>query len=541
MTRRIRRAAAMIAALVLAGGVSVGAAPAQAGPGVGGDLLTGRINIGLASHDMPSPGDRLAGLKVVDAVPALGVVTVNAPLGIAAGVLEALPGVTYVEPDVRLKVLVQPDDARYGEQYGPAMMGLHAAWDAVGYGSSDVTVAVLDTGLRSTHQDFEPGRLLQGYDYSNNDGTPNDDCGHGTHVAGTVGATTDNGTGVAGVSQATILPMKVLSPVGLIINVTCSGSTADIAEAIVDAADQGAGVISMSLGGGGSTTLRNAVDYAWNNGVLVVAAAGNDGGNNSVDFPAAYDNAIAVGALDSNKSRASYSDGGPQLDIAAPGSSVLSTYNSSNSSYSSLSGTSMATPHVAGALALALGCAPAGTTAVQVRDALYSTAEDLGANGRDDLYGHGLARADLLVAELCDGSAPPPDPDPEPDPDPDPGPGPDPDPSTPTIVAGETVQVSVDSQNPDRWFKVAVPAGATELRVTIDGPNCGLFGCSLDADLYTRPDARPTNSQYACRPYQNGSDETCVHATPSSSTGYWYLRVNRYSGGGTVSLTAAVS
>lgn len=342
---------------------------------------------------------------------------------------------------------------------------------------------------------------------------------------------------MAGVSQATILPMKVLSPIGLVVNVTCSGSTSDIAEAIVDAADQGAGVISMSLGGGGSTTLRNAVDHAWNKGVLVVAAAGNDGGNNSIDFPAAYDNAIAVGALDSNKSRASYSDGGPQLDIAAPGSSVLSTYNSSNTSYSSLSGTSMATPHVAGVLALARGCAPAGTTATQIRNALYSTAEDLGTAGRDDVYGHGLARADRLVAALCDGSAPPPDPDPDPEPDP----VPDPDPATPTLTSGAPVTVTVDAQHVDSWFKVAVPAGATRLTVTMDGPACGLVGCSVDADLSTRADARPTNSQYACRPFQGGSDESCVHSPPSNSTGYWYLRVNRYSGSGSVTLTAAVS
>src|SRR4051794_8934819 len=264
------------------------------------------------------------------------------------------------------------------------MMGFPAAWGQVGYGSTAVTVAVVDTGIRRTHQDLTGGRVLQGYDYYNNDSDPADDCGHGTHTSGTVGATTNNGVGVAGMAQVKILPLKALS--GADILGRCSGSATVIANAIRAAADQGAQIISMSIGGPDSTVEHDAVTYAYNKGVIIVAAAGNDGASNSIDYPGAYPESIAVAALDSTKTRASYSDGGPQLDISGPGSDVVSTYNSSDTSYSTLSGTSMATPHVAGALALALSCAPAGTTRTQVVNALYSTAEDLGAAGRDDSY-----------------------------------------------------------------------------------------------------------------------------------------------------------
>jgi serine protease len=315
-----------------------------------------------------------------------------------------VPGVRTVEDNVTVSALATPNDSQYASQYGPPMMGFPTAWGQAGYGSSSVKVAVIDSGIRRTHQDFQSSRVLPGYDYYNRDADPADDCGHGTHTAGTVGATTNNGVGVAGMSQATILPLKVLS--GTDILGRCSGSAADIAQAIRDAADQGAKVISMSIGGPDSTVEHDAVTYAFNKGVLIVAAAGNDGGSNSIDYPGAYAESIAVAALESNKARASYSDGGPQLDISAPGSNVLSTYNSSDTSYSQLSGTSMATPHVAGALALALSCAPAGTTAATIRNALYSTAEDLGAAGRDDAYGYGLARADRLVANVCTGSSP---------------------------------------------------------------------------------------------------------------------------------------
>ncbi len=518
--------------------------------------------------------------------------------------LTGLPGLRLVEDNVTVTALVTPNDSQYGSQYGPGMMGFPAAWGQAGYGSSSVKVAVIDSGVRSTHQDLTGGRVLPGYDYYNDDATPDDTCGHGTHTVGTVGATTNNGVGVAGMSQATILPLKALAA-----NILgqCSGSAADIADAIRAAADQGAKVISMSIGGPDSTVEHDAVTYAYNKGVLIVAAAGNDGSNNSIDYPGAYPESIAVAALESNKARASYSDGGPQLDIAAPGSNVISTYNTNDTSYSSLSGTSMATPHVAGALALALSCAPAGTTAATIRNALYSTAEDLGAAGRDDLYGYGLARADRLVSSVCTGGGGTNNPPTasfttstsgltasvngtgSTDPDGDPltyawtwgdggtgsgatashtyaaagtytvgltvsdgrggsasttrsvtvATGGDPDPSTPNLTSGQQVNVTLTGAGDEKFYKISVPAGASQLQVVMTGPACGLLSCAFDADLYTRVGARPNDTTYTCRPYASGSNETCTHSAPSA--GYWYIRVDDYTGSGTVTLKATVS
>jgi serine protease len=404
--RKIRLVAVIAAVLLLA---DMGwAPPAQAEPPAFLDLPTtlGEAVIGFQPGFLPAvgAGGVLSGLPVTRVSKGGNFLTVAVPnLGIVRNALANIPGVRYVEDNGVMKALVTPNDARYGEQYGPGMMHFPEAWGMVGYGTSNVTVALVDSGIRKTHQDFDPARILQGYDYVNNDNNPDDNCGHGTHTAGTVGATTNNSVGVAGMAQVKILEMKGLSSSFLS---GCSGSNAGIAQAIRDAADQGAKVISMSIGGASSTVMQDAVSYAAGKGVIIVAAAGNDGGNNSIDYPGAYPEVIAVAALDSNKTRASYSDGGPQLDISAPGSNVLSTYNSNDTSYSSLSGTSMATPHVAGAIALALSCAQPGYGPTQIVQALYNTAEDLGAAGRDDLYGYGLARADRLVQQVCNGTPP---------------------------------------------------------------------------------------------------------------------------------------
>jgi serine protease len=514
-----------------------------------------------------------------------------------------IPGVSYVEDNALMHTLATPNDTRYGEQYGPGMMGFPAAWGSVGYGNSNITVAIIDSGILKTHQDLAGARILQGHDYVNNDSDPDDTCGHGTHTAGTVGATTNNGVGVAGMAQVKILELKALQSSLL---QGCSGSTAGIAQAIIDAADQGAKVISMSIGGGASSALQNAVIYANNKGVIMVAAAGNDGAANSIDYPGAYPQVIAVAALESNKARASYSDGGPQLDISGPGSNVLSTYTGSNSTYSLLSGTSMATPHVAGAIALALGCAPAGTTSASVINALYTTAEDLGTAGFDQNFGHGLARADRLVAQVCNGT-PPPNSAPtanftatpsgalgvavngstSTDPDGDAltyawtfGDGgtatgvtanhtyaaagtytigltvndgrggtntktlsftaaSDPDPSTPTITSGQTVSLTVNATTTSQFRKIAVPAGTTQIKAILTGPSCGVLSCSVDADLYTRAGARPTDTVYNCVSQASGNAENCTTANPAS--GYWYIRVKRYSGAGTVNLTVTLS
>jgi serine protease len=576
---------------------------------------TGTAVVGFLQGHLPAlaVGTTFRGLDVVSVSRGGAYAVVRATdLRQVRAAVAGVPGIRFVEDNYEVHSLATPNDPSYGSQYGPQQMGAPTAWDTAGYGSSSIKVAVIDSGIYRAHEDFTPtSRFLTGRDYVQGDNDPQDTCGHGTHVIGTIAASTNNGKGVAGVSQATILPFKALEAVGGLFNVQCSGSAANIAQAIRDAADQGARIISMSIGGPDSTVERDAVSYAAGKGVLIVAAAGNDGSANSVDFPAAYPDSIAVAALESNKARASYSDAGPQVDIAAAGSNVMSTTYSSTSSYGTMSGTSMATPHVAGALALALSCAPTATVA-QVKSALYSTAEDLGAAGRDDIFGNGLARVDRLVASLCGGTPPPPPPGnnaptaaftsttsgltanvngtTSTDPDGDaltyswawgdgatttgatsshayaaggtysvtltvndgkggtdtettsvsvtaPA-GTDPDPSTPTVTSGATTNVSLASGE-EKFFKISVPAGKSSLSVVVDGPACGLVGCSFDVDLYTRFAARPTDTVYACRPYASGSDETCTHSAPSA--GYWYIRLDAYTGSGSVTLKATVS
>ncbi len=598
----------LMVALMLLSADLVWAQAARADVVIPGTTM-GEAIIGFEPGFLPDlgVGELLAGLPIKQVSQNGSFLTVAVPnLEIVRQVISLIPGVKYVEDNGVMKALAIPNDARYAQQYGPAMMGFPAAWGSIGYGSSSVTVALIDSGVLATHEDLAGPRLLQGHDYINNDSVPDDTCGHGTHTMGTVGATANNGVGVAGMAQVTLLPMKALAMSSGLFSSGCSGSYTAIAQAIMDAADQGAKVISMSIGGGASSTLLNAVNYAYAHGAILVAAAGNDGSANSIDYPGAYPNVIAVGALDSTKNKASYSDMGPQIDIAAPGSAVISTYSSNVASYSSLSGTSMATPHVAGAIALAMSCMPAGTTQAQVTSALYSTADDLGTPGFDQSYGNGLARADKLVYALCPDAPAPPNQNPvanfttsasgltvnvngstSTDPDGNPltyawtfgdggvatgatashpyaaagsytitltvndGKGgtnskstvvnvtADPDPSTPTVVSGQASSVAVSSTKTNTHFKIFVPAGQTQLRVAQTGPACGLFSCSVDADLYVKLGSRASTASYNCRSNAKGNAETCTLGSPVS--GWWYFDVVRKSGSGTVSVTPTIS
>ena len=580
------------------------------GPGEPEPTSIGQVIVAFVPGFLPSvdPGELIEGYEVEKVVPNGDFLVVYADdvAGVRYAVRD-LPGLLYVEDDLPLSSRILSNDPRLASQYGPTQMKVDAAWGmAPGYGSPSVKVAVLDTGLLRTHEDFTPAsRFLTGYNYVNGNSNPNDDCGHGTHVIGTVAATTNNGKGVAGMSQATILPMRVLSAVGGLFNVQCTGSTSTVAQAIRDSADQGADIISMSIGGGASTTLESAVNYAWGKGSILVAAAGNDGASNSIDYPGAYANVVAVGATNAAKARASFSDMGPQLDVMAPGDTIWSTTYSSTTSYGTMSGTSMATPHVAGVLALALSCAPSATNSQAVA-ALKSTAEDLGTAGFDNTFGHGLVRADLLVANLCGGgggNAPPTacfshaevalqttvnagcssDSDGTiasytwnwGDGTPNGsgatashtyaaagaytvtltvtdnggataslgqsvtvasgGGGGDPDPSTPNLSNGVNQNVAI-SANQEAFYKIQVPAGKSQLQVVMTGPSCGVLSCSLDADLYDKLGSKPSDTVYDCRPYTQGNAETCTHASPAA--GWWYVRVDGYSGSGTVTIKA---
>jgi hypothetical protein len=289
--------------------------------------------------------------------------------------LEEDATVESVETDIPVKMAADVID------WGVSRIGADKIWDtATGIG---VTVAVIDTGIEMTHPDLQ-GKVTKGYDFVNDKESPEDDNGHGTHVAGIVMAARNN-TGVVGVSHGTsVMPVKVLNSAG-------SGYISDVAKGIYWATDNGAQIINLSLGAPVDTdVLRNAVNYASSKGVLLVAAAGNEYGA-PCQYPAAYGNVICVVATDSSNRLASFSNVGGEL--AAPGVSNYSTFL--GGTYRYLSGTSMAAPHVAGSLALLRGICT-DCTSSELIGTLRDTAVDLGAEGTDIIFGYGLV--DLRAA-----------------------------------------------------------------------------------------------------------------------------------------------
>jgi subtilisin family serine protease len=310
--------------------------------------------------------------------------------------LEADADVIYAEPDYAVTADLTPNDPHYATyQWHYPKIGLPAAWDTT-TGSASIIVAVVDTGVELTDPELD-SKITSGgnagYDFANNDADPTDDHGHGTHVAGTIAAETNNATGVAGICwSCKIMPVKALDNTG-------NGSTFDVAAGIDWARTHGAQVVNLSLGSlFNSATLQTAVDNANAAGLVVVGAAGNNAGDanmsdDGVMYPGAYPNAIAVGATDSSDVVASFSNYGPELDVTAPGVSILSTVLGSG--YQSWSGTSMATPHVAGVVGLMK--AAGITDPATIRTRLTSTATDLGTVGFDNNYGHGRINAHLAL------------------------------------------------------------------------------------------------------------------------------------------------
>lgn len=302
------------------------------------------------------------------------------------------PRTRHAVNDIYVQGAFTPNDPFYGNSnlvYAPQQINAPAAWDLT-LGDPNLVVALLDTGIDLNHPEFA-GRLLPGFDFVNNDSTPADDNGHGTHVAGIVAAGIDNGIGIAGIAgRSKLLPVKVL-------NAKNQGYWSNVAKGITWAVDRGAQVINLSIGGSTNVqSMRDAVAYALAHNVLVVAAAGNEN-TSSARYPASYEDVLSVAGWTANGSRWPLSNYSVNVDLMAPGATIYSSIwiTPSTSSYQSLSGTSMAAPHVTGVTALMLSRNP-NLTPVELRAILQNTALDVGAPGVDEYTGHG--RIDALAA-----------------------------------------------------------------------------------------------------------------------------------------------
>lgn len=419
-------ASALVAALGFAAASTTQPTPQPAAATEEGPSATyeNRVVVGYAG-DPGSALDRVreqareAGGSLLRTDPVLDFSVAQVPADSVPGFLEEAredPEVRYAHRDVRASIQAGvladggtsalassetfvPDDPLYEYQWGPEAIGLELAWTST-LGSHDRTVSVLDTGVDYTHEDLTPNVCELGYDFYNDDEDPFDDHGHGTHVAGTVAAAIDNGTGVAGTGDSCVRAVKVLSSDGF-------GSFADVASAIRSATDNGTDVISMSLGGcpgcdpGPPTT--DAVEYAHDRGVLIVAAAGNSGCDSEISYPAGYEDVMAIASVNppDGTERSWFSSCGPGMDVAAPGHEVISTVPpqgplSDPSGYMNLSGTSMATPHVSGTAALVWSQA-ADLGNDELRCVLDQTADDLDRQGHDVGTGFGLVNASTAL------------------------------------------------------------------------------------------------------------------------------------------------
>lgn len=345
-------------------------------------LTAGSVPLGTATE---------LGLQPSGGVPGLDVHAYVAPTAAAARaavrVLDGSGLVRWAQLDGVRKPTRSANDPLIKWQWPLSTIGAQSAWDRDTGGTNPVLVAVLDTGVDATHPDLK-GRVVDGFDWVDQDTDPTDEDFHGTAVAGVIAADTNNRVGMAAVSWgARVLAERVLDG-------DAGGDDCSIAAAILDATTSGVDVINMSFGGAGDCpfALQSAVDQAHNFGVVMVAAAGNDyRRGNPVQTPANCIGVIGVGATDRSDRIAPFSERNSTVDITAPGVHVLSTYRDPRNgthAYAYLDGTSMSAPMVAGVAALIRSRHPTWSKQ-QVEARLFSTAKDLGKKGPDNTFGAG--------------------------------------------------------------------------------------------------------------------------------------------------------
>lgn len=404
--------------------------------------------------------------------------------------------IAYVEEDgvVSIRQTTQPN-ATWGldriDQRQRPLNGTYV-YDTT---AASVRAYIIDTGIRPSHNEFG-GRVLSGYT-AINDGNGSNDCnGHGTHVAGTVGGS------LYGVAKAVRLhPVRVLGCNG-------SGSNSGVIAGMdwVTANHVKPAVANMSLGGGASTATDSAVTRMRNAGVTVVVAAGNENQNACNVSPARSASAITVGSTTSTDARSNFSNWGNCVNIFAPGSSITAAWHTSNTATNTISGTSMAAPHVAGVAALYLAANPNATPA-QVETAIYNNAT------LNVVTNPGTGSPNRFLYSRFGGGGG--------DPDPTPTPG--------ELQNGVAVTGLSGAAGSERRYTVQIPSGASDLQIRISGG-------SGDADLYVRRAQEPTLQTYDCRPYLNGNNETCTFASPQAGT--WHVMVRGYSAYSGVTLVA---
>lgn len=407
--------------------------------------------------------------------------------------LSADPRVAWVEEDSEVTLSATQSNATWGlDRVDQRDLPLS---DSYTYNTtaSNVTAYVIDTGILASHDDFG-GRVRSGYS-AISDGRGSSDCnGHGTHVAGTVGGST---WGVA--KSVNLVAVRVLDCNG---SGTMSGVIAGVDWVTSDHAAGSPAVANMSLGGGASSSLDTAVNNSINDGITYVVASGNDNADACNYSPARVAAAITVNASTSSDARASFSNWGTCTDIFAPGASITSAWHTSNTATNTISGTSMASPHVAGVAALYLS-GNTGASPSTVWDAIRDSST------LDKISSAGSGSPNRLVYSLLSSG----------------GGGDD----TVTLSNGQIVSDLSGAKDSWRYYKIAVPSGQAKLEIKISGG-------SGDADLYVKLGSKPTLSSYDYRPYKNGNNETVTVNSPAA--GDWYIGIHGYSSYSGVSLQA---
>ncbi|MBD3654404.1 S8 family serine peptidase [Kangiella sp.] len=404
----------------------------------------------------------------------------------AAQKLAQDPNVLLVEEDQIVSINATQNNATWGiDRVDQRDLPLSGSY-TYNTTASNVNAYIIDTGILNSHSEFG-GRSVSGIDTVDNDSDATDCNGHGTHVAGTVGGST---YGVA--KSVNLIGVRVLNCQG-------SGTNSGVVAGIDWVANNHVkpAVANMSLGGGASSATDNAVANLVASGVTVVVAAGNDNSDACNYSPAREPSAITVGSTASNDSRSSFSNYGSCLDIYAPGSSITSAWHDGGTN--TISGTSMASPHVAGVAALYLADNPSATPS-QVDSAIE------GAATTGKVTDAKTGSPNLLLYSLFDSSTPPP---------------------SNTLENGVSVTFSGASGS-ETDFTFEVPSDATS--VSFD-----MSGGSGDADLYVKFGSAPTTSSYDCRPYKNGNTESCNF---TAQTGTYYVMVRGYTSYSNVNLVA---